>query len=115
MSDSLITWPAMTQLADDASAPRPRRRDKLGPDPAVRREILAAASTALREQGVRGLSIAAVLERAGFSTRAFYRHFESKDELVAVVFLEAARIEKRRLKRRMATATTEIEAGAAWI
>jgi AcrR family transcriptional regulator len=105
----------MTQLADAAGAPRPRRRDKLGPDPAVRREILAAASTALREQGVRGLSIAAVLERAGLSTRAFYRHFASKDELVAAVFLQTARIEKRRLRRRMAAATTEIEAVAAWI
>jgi AcrR family transcriptional regulator len=81
----------------------------------VRREILAAASTTLREQGVRGLSIAAVLERANLSTRAFYRHFGSKEELVAAVFVESARVERRRLRRRMATATTEIEAVAAWI
>ncbi len=81
----------------------------------MRREILAAASTALREQGVRGLSIAAVLERAALSTRAFYRHFGSKDELVAAVFLENARVEQRRLRRRMAGATTEIAAVAAWI
>jgi AcrR family transcriptional regulator len=97
------------------SAPRTRRRDKLGPDPTVRREILAAASTILRQQGVRGLSIAAVLERAALSTRAFYRHFGSKDELVAAIFLEAARVEQRRLRRRMAAAATEIEAVAAWI
>jgi AcrR family transcriptional regulator len=96
------------------SAPRTRRRDKLDPDPAVRRDILAAASQSLRENGVRGLSIAAVLERAGLSTRAFYRHFDSKDELVAAVFLETARGERRRLQRRMAAAT-EIEAVAAWI
>jgi AcrR family transcriptional regulator len=81
----------------------------------VRREILAIASTTLREQGVRGLSIAAVLERAALSTRAFYRHFDSKDELVAAAFLETARVEKRRLRRRMAGATTEIEAVVAWI
>ena len=97
------------------SAPRTRRRDKLSPTPTVRREILAAASKTLREQGVRGLSIAAVLERAGLGTRAFYRHFASKDELVAAVFLEMARAEKRRLRRRMASATTEIDAVAAWI
>jgi AcrR family transcriptional regulator len=97
------------------SAPRTRRRDKLEPDPAVRREILAAASTTLREHGVRGLSIAAVLDRAKLSTRAFYRHFDSKDELVAAVFLETARAERRRLQRRMSAATTEIEAVAAWI
>jgi AcrR family transcriptional regulator len=99
----------------DASAPRTRRRDKLGPDPTVRREILAAASTTLQEQGVRGLSVATVLERAGLSTRAFYRHFDSKEELVAAVFLETARVERRRLRRRMSTATTEIEAVTAWI
>jgi AcrR family transcriptional regulator len=101
--------------ADRVSAPRTRRRDKLGPDPTVRREILVSASTTLRERGVRGLSIAAVLEQANLSTRAFYRHFGSKDELVAAVFLETARVETRRLRRRMATATTEIEAVAAWI
>lgn len=103
------------QLPDSVNAPRTRRRDKLRPDPTVRREILAAASTALREQGVRGLSIAAVLEQANLSTRAFYRHFDSKDELVAAVFLETARTEKRRLRRRMDIATTEIDAVAAWI
>jgi len=81
----------------------------------VRREILATASTTLREQGIRGLSITAVLEQANLSTRAFYRHFGSKDELVAAIFLETARVEKRRLRRRMAAATTEIDAVAAWI
>ncbi|HEY4796933.1 MAG TPA: helix-turn-helix domain-containing protein, partial [Mycobacterium sp.] len=62
------------------TAPRTRRRSKLAPDPDVRRAIVAAASETLREQGVRGLSIAAVLDRAELSTRAFYRHFESKDQ-----------------------------------
>ena len=99
----------------EATAPRTRRRDKLGPDPTVRREILLAASAVLREQGVPGLGIAAVLDRAGLSTRAFYRHFDSKEELVAAVFLETARVEQRRLRRRMAAATTEIEAVTAWI
>ena len=81
----------------------------------MRREILAAASTTLSEQGVRGLSIATVLERANLSTRAFYRHFGSKEELVAAVFVESARVEKRRLRRRMATAATAIEAVTAWV
>jgi AcrR family transcriptional regulator len=100
---------------DPAAAPRTRRRDKLEPDPAVHRAILTAASTTLRENGVQGFSVAAVLERAGLSTRAFYRHFGSKDELVAAVFLEAARAERRRLQRRMAGAGGHVEAVAAWI
>lgn len=56
-----------------------------------------------------------MLDRAKLSTRAFYRHFDSKDELVAAVFLETARAERRRLQRRMSGAATEIEAVAAWI
>jgi AcrR family transcriptional regulator len=97
------------------SAPATRRRNKLAPDPDTRRAILAAASESLREQGVQGLSIAAVLQHAELSTRAFYRHFESKDELVSAVFLEMARTEKRRLRRRMAAAGGPVEAVAAWI
>jgi AcrR family transcriptional regulator len=97
------------------SAPVTRRRNKLAPDPDTRRAILAAASESLREQGVQGLSIAAVLQRAELSTRAFYRHFESKDQLVSAVFLEMARTEKRRLRRRMAAAGGPVEAVAAWI
>ena len=95
--------------------PTTRRRDKLAPDPEVRRAILAAASKSVREQGVGGLSVSTVLDRAGLSTRAFYRHFESKDQLVAAVFLEMARAEKRRLARKMAEAPTPVEAVAAWI
>lgn len=103
------------QQPEQTTAPRTRRRDKLAPDPGVRREILTAASTALREDGVGGLSIAAVLQRAGLSTRAFYRHFGSKDELVAAVFLESARAETRRLRRRMDSAATEVDAVVAWV
>ncbi|OBB82904.1 TetR family transcriptional regulator [Mycobacterium colombiense] len=97
------------------STPRTRRREKLGPDAAVRREILAAASTVLREQGIGKLSIGAVLDRAALGTRAFYRHFLSKDDLVAALFLDMARAEERRLRRRMAPAATEVDAVAAWI
>lgn len=103
------------QQPEEATAPRTRRREKLAPDPETRREILAAASATLRELGIRGFGIAPVLERAGLSTRAFYRHFDSKDELVAAVFLEAARAETSRLRYRMSTAVTEIEAVVAWV
>jgi AcrR family transcriptional regulator len=95
--------------------PLTRRRNKLAPDPDVRRAIMVAASEIIREQGVRGLSIAVVLDRSGLSTRAFYRHFESKGQLVAEIFLEMARAEKRRLRRKMAKATNPVEAVAAWI
>jgi AcrR family transcriptional regulator len=95
--------------------PLTRRRNRLAPDPDVRHAIVVAASEVIRELGVRGLSIAVVLDRAELSTRAFYRHFDSKDQLVAEIFLEMARAEKRRLRRKMAKAANPVEAVAAWI
>jgi AcrR family transcriptional regulator len=81
----------------------------------VRIEILSAAGKIVREEGVRALSIAAVLGRAELSTRAFYRHFNSKDALVSALFLEMARVEMRRLRRKMAASPDPVHAVAAWI
>ncbi|OMC44513.1 TetR family transcriptional regulator [Mycobacterium sp. IS-2888] len=81
----------------------------------MRRAIVAAASKTVREQGVQGLSVAAVLDRAQLSTRAFYRHFESKNQLVAALFLEVTRDEVLRLRTKMAAASTPAAAVAAWI
>ncbi len=92
-----------------------RRRKKLAPDPAVRNVLLDAAAKVIREEGVRGLSVAVVLARTNLSTRAFYRHFDSKDELVTAVFLGMARAETRRLKRQMDAAAGPAEAVVAWI
>ena len=64
---------------------------------------------------MRGLNIADVLERCHLGTRAFYRHFESKDQLVAAVFTKAAVSETRRLRRKMRASANPIEAVAAWI
>jgi AcrR family transcriptional regulator len=92
-----------------------RQRKKLDPDPGVRKALLDAASKIVREEGVRSLSVAQVLNHAQLSTRAFYRHFDSKDALVSAVFLEMARAETRRLKRKMAAAADPSEAVVAWI
>jgi AcrR family transcriptional regulator len=92
-----------------------RRRKKLAPDPGVRTALLDAAAEVVREHGVRGLSVAQVLDRAQLSTRAFYRHFDSKDDLVSAVFLEMARVETRRLKQKMAAAADPSAAVVAWI
>jgi AcrR family transcriptional regulator len=90
-------------------------RKKLEPDPAVRAAILSAASKVLREQGVGALSVAQVLDRSQLSTRAFYRHFDSKDELVSALFLDLARVEVARLSKTMAAAPDPVRAVAAWI
>src|SRR5215472_4125970 len=99
-TQSVLFWLTMTEPGDPLTHrhayvghPGMPRRKKLPPDPDVRRTIVAAASKSVREQGVRGLNVAAVLERAQLSTRAFYRHFDSKDQLVAAVFQEMTRSE----------------------
>jgi AcrR family transcriptional regulator len=50
------------------------------------RTLVEAALTVLRRTGAAGLTVADVLAEAGFSTRAFYRHFASKDALLLALF-----------------------------
>src|SRR5688500_17935025 len=92
-----------------------RRRKKLDPDPGVRDALVNAAAQIVREEGIAAVSVARVLDRAALSTRAFYRHFDSKDALVSAVFLQIAQIEVRRLKRKMAAASDPVDAVVAWI
>ena len=101
----------MDSQHNDAS----RSSRRLDPDPRVRKAIVAAASKVVRDEGVRGFSVAHVLSRAGIGTRAFYRHFDSKDQLVSAVFLDMARVETRRLRKRMANRSDPVEAVVAWI
>lgn len=96
-----------------AASARPGRR--LEPDPRVRKAIVAAATKVIRSEGVGALSVAQVLAHAGLGTRAFYRHFESKNQLVSAVFLDMARAETRRLRKRMATSSDPVDAVVAWI
>lgn len=92
-----------------------RRRKKLDPDPGVRDALVNAAAEIVRDEGIASVNVARVLDRAALSTRAFYRHFDSKDALVSAVFLQMARIEMRRLKRKMAAASNPADAVVAWI
>ena len=59
------------------------------------RTLVEAALTVLRRNGAAGLTVADVLAEAGLSTRAFYRHFASKDALLLALFdadYEAVRV-----------------------
>lgn len=55
---------------------------------AQRDAIAAAAVALLTESGYRGLSIAAVAERAGIATGSVYRHYADKSDLMVRVFRE---------------------------
>lgn len=91
-----------------------RGRPKLEPDPQVRQAILAAALSIADEGSVQDLAISHVLARAHLSTRAFYRHFDSKGTLVTAMFAEIAHLETERLKQKMA-GEDPVRAVVAWI
>ncbi|MBL8680416.1 MAG: TetR/AcrR family transcriptional regulator [Myxococcales bacterium] len=56
----------------------------------VRARIVAEASAALRRAGLDGVSIPALMKRAGLTHGGFYAHFEDRDELVAEAVEHAA-------------------------
>jgi TetR/AcrR family transcriptional repressor of nem operon len=57
---------------------------------AVRENVVKAASKALRRDGLTGVSIPALMKKAGLTHGAFYVHFKSRDELVAEAVQAAA-------------------------
>jgi AcrR family transcriptional regulator len=52
--------------------------------PPPRQRILAVADDLFRRHGIRGVGVEAIAEAAGTNKMTLYRHFESKDELIAV-------------------------------
>lgn len=46
-------------------------------------EIVAAAARMLRQRGIEGTSVADLMKSAGMTHGGFYRHFDTKDALVA--------------------------------
>ena len=61
--------------------------------------IIDAAYSCLSEPHSGAIPVAAILQRAGVSTRAFYRHFESKDELFLAMLREETDALSARLDR----------------
>lgn len=51
--------------------------------------ILDAAAQLFRERGVEATSVADVMKAAGMTHGGFYRHFESKEDLIAAAFRHA--------------------------
>ena len=77
--------------------------------------IFDAAYAAMRDNGQHTVSIADILAAAGISTRSFYRHFESKDELLCAMYRRDAVKAAERLRRRVDRATNPAEAVHHWI
>ena len=79
------------------------------------RALVDAGLAVLRRSGASGLTVADVLAEAGLSTRAFYRHFASKDELVLAVFEGDNRRTVGALREAVDAATGPRAALEAWI
>ncbi|WP_343713818.1 TetR/AcrR family transcriptional regulator [Inquilinus sp.] len=69
--------------------------------------IVRIAAGRFREAGVDGLSVAGLMQEAGLTHGGFYRHFGSRDDLVAEALDEA-------LAQSRATVTAAREAGAGY-
>jgi AcrR family transcriptional regulator len=90
---------------------RPRRFD----DETERRMVMDAAMQVMARNGYARMSVDAVLSEAGLSTRAFYRHFESKEALLLGLMLRDAQSVGRSLERAVAHAPNPVAALEAWI
>jgi AcrR family transcriptional regulator len=80
-----------------------------------RQALVRAGHAVLRRTGGAAMTVADVLVEAGLSTRAFYRHFSSKDELVLAVFATESERSVTRFERAVDAAPDEVGAVAAWI
>lgn len=66
--------------------------------PDLRQELLNQALVLLREDGIKGFSLRKLASRAGVSHAAPYRHFGSKDEILASILLEGHKMLKEALE-----------------
>lgn len=85
-------------------------------DSDTERELLFAATLkVLRRNDYADVAIADILEEAGLSTRSFYRQFQSKDELLLMLYRRDADAAADRLRSRVRTAGSAADALEAWI
>jgi AcrR family transcriptional regulator len=77
--------------------------------------LLIAARDVLAERGYDGLRVEDVLNEAGLSTRAFYRHFSGKDALFLALFEQESMRADLRLRARVEQADGPAEAVREWV
>ncbi len=77
--------------------------------------LVASGRKLLHRDGAAEMTIADVLSEAGLSTRAFYRHFASKSDLLLAIYDNEVDRYRPLLQRRLDAATTPREGLVAWI
>ncbi|MDT2005594.1 TetR/AcrR family transcriptional regulator [Rhodococcus opacus] len=77
--------------------------------------LIQACSSLIAETGQVDPPVNAILERAGLGTRAFYRLFNSKEELIIAVLQDGTTWKTSYIAEQMATASTPLERIRAWV
>jgi AcrR family transcriptional regulator len=102
--------------ADEAQqVTRPPGRPRLYAPEAERDRILTAALEVLRRNQGEEATVADILQEAGLSTRAFYRHFETKEDVVRALYERDAVSFGKHLQRRVDAASGPEQALEAWV
>lgn len=100
--------------------PNGQASDKLGrprhfDDDTERRMVMDAAVRVMSRGSYVDMSVADILSEAGLSTTSFYRHFQSKDALLAAVIRRDGESAQHALQRAIAAAPGPVAALEAWI
>ena len=82
---------------------------------AERAKLMDAALKVMKLNGFQGASVQDVLDEAGLSTRAFYRQFRSKDDLLLAMFRTASARDVEAVVKRSSSQGTPFERLHAWI
>ena len=101
----------MPETAPATRTGRPRRfeaEDEL-------RILLNAAVVVMERNGYTDAAVADILREAELSTRSFYRHFESKDQLLCALFRREADAAAARLRAKVEAAANPHDGLDAWI
>jgi AcrR family transcriptional regulator len=99
---------------------RTRRPRRISPARAARYQaekkmIMRAAYDLIGRNEPKGTSVHDILDQTGLSTRSFYRHFRSKDELVLAMYRDDSDRVTTALATAVAAAATPTAALEAWI
>ena len=80
-----------------------------------RKAILDAALRVMRKNGYAECQITDILTEASLSTRAFYRHFKTKDDVLIALYRDNAEAASRRLAEKVSQAGSPTEQLQVWI
>jgi len=85
------------------------------PSPEEAQRLVKAAWDVLARTGFEGFKVASVIRAAGSSTKAFYRHFASKDAMLLALLVDETQRASARFAARLEGTSSPTEAVQLWI